>query len=993
MNKDFTVKFWESQTGRQYPFSEIRITLHAEYARSAIEWVSSRRLNSDYLALPNLPISFSDSGAELTPNQPGIYISREAYASGGDEVTLTFRFTEHLIDWFSVTAVFRDIFSGNGANEAFKYDEYLQWRQEFRLADPKFAMEADLYWGKVLSSCTSSESDKARNTFSDYGHLSAFVDAATIENCLRILGPGAKTDLLLAALWVKILNDVGDNHDAMAVLLNARPYPEFADLIAPISSRAPFNKGDAGLKSIASIYEELEEFQSDANEKLAAISDDDLRKLRALRFRYGFQFIDPLSMYGAGEINDWFCLSGECDVDLQITRVSSYVFEFRLRYDRIESSNSDALLLRLLDFIERYGKDGCSDFAVTETERRQLLIEWNDTAVDYPQDKCLHELFEEQARARPDAVAVVFEDQQLTYGELDRRSNQLAHHLQALGAGPEVVVGLCVERSLEMIVGLMGILKSGSAYLPLDPNYPADRLAFMLEDARAPILLVQHALLDTLPHHQARLVQLDADWEQIAAYPHTPPATNVRPDNLAYVIYTSGSTGKPKGVMIEQTAVINYIDFAKRTYQPKQRHKENNYPIALSSPISFDLSVTCLFTPLLSGSILSILGAQESTGSAVRFGLRKATPAEANTPDFHSEASFAECLILGGEAVSGALAKKLRAIGFTGRLFNEYGPTETTVGCTLYEIGDISEIDVPIGRPIQNLQLYVLDTRRELLPVGVAGEICIGGVGLARGYLGRPGLTAERFVPSPFGRGERLYRTGDLGRWRADGNLEFLGRIDHQVKIRGFRIEPGEIEARLGEHASVRQAVVVAREDQPGDKRLVAYLVGESDTPVDPGILRAHLKSRLPDYMVPSAFVWLAALPLTPNGKVDRKALPAPEGRPDIARYTAPRTPTEEILASLWQEVLGLDQVGIDDNFFDLGGHSLLAMRVVARMRDVFAVELPLRALFEAPVIAELATRIEAARRSGAGLSTPALVAGERGDELPLSYAQERLWV
>jgi amino acid adenylation domain-containing protein len=613
-----------------------------------------------------------------------------------------------------------------------------------------------------------------------------------------------------------------------------------------------------------------------------------------------------------------------------------------------------------------------------EAERHRLLEEWNDTAADYPRDKCLHELFGEQASRAPDAVAVIHEDERLTYAELDHRANRLAHHLRGLGVGPEVVVGLCVERSLEMVVGLLGVLKAGGAYLPLDPDYPAERLAYMVSDARVPVLVTQARLVDQLPRHEARVVRIDADWPEIAGHPATPPLNTTLPDNLAYVIYTSGSTGKPKGVMSAHRGMVNRIS-AQADIVP---FSEKDICCQKTS-IGFVDSIFEILGPLHYGLPLVVLGEVASRDPAALADVVSAkgitrlitVPSLARSlvelPDAKDRLSRLRTWTLSGETLDGDLARCLCGMTPDCALVNLYGSSEVAADATVYRLGRSGKSVIPIGRALKNLRIYVLDEQYSAVPIGVTGELYIGGAGLARGYFGRADLTADRFVPSPFGDGERLYRTGDLVRYLADGNLEFLGRIDHQVKIRGYRIELGEIEAALAEHEAIAQAVVVAREDAPGDKRLVAYVIGEAGMSKEVGALRGHLKQRLPEYMVPSWFVMLDALPLTPSGKIDRRALPAPEGRSGIGEYVAPRTPVEEALAAIWCEALKLDRAGIDDNFFELGGHSLIATRVMARVRDAFEIELPLRALFETPTVRELAQRIDDERRAGNGVVLP----------------------
>ncbi len=580
---------------------------------------------------------------------------------------------------------------------------------------------------------------------------------------------------------------------------------------------------------------------------------------------------------------------------------------------------------------------------LTEAERHQLLAAWNDTAADYLKDLCVHQLFESQVERTPDSVAVVFEDQSFTYRELNERANQLASHLSGLGVKPGVLVGICVERSLDMMVGLLGILKAGGAYVPLDPAYPKERLAFMLADSQATVLVTQQALLEIFADHQAQVVCLDADW------PAQSPITNyqlpITSNHLAYLIYTSGSTGKPKGVQIRHQAVVNFLHSMRR--QPGLT--QDDILLAVTT-LSFDIAGLELFLPLITGARV-VIASREAASDGVQLletltssgaTVMQATPVtwrlllEAGWQDGNRLKA-----LCGGEILPRDLAQKLLGQGV--ELWNMYGPTETTIWSTLHQIKEATG-PIPVGRPIANTTLYLLDQNRQLTPVGVPGELYVGGDGLAQGYLNRPELTAERFVPHPFSDkpGERLYRTGDLARYLPDGNVEILGRIDHQVKVRGFRIELGEIEAALAGHPAVKENVVVVREDAPGDKRLVAYLVPAPEQTPTARELRRYLREQLPDYMVPSAFVTLTALPLTPNGKVDRKALPAPEReRSAVSTGSAQAlTPTEALVAKVWQEALKVDQVSAYDNFFDLGGHSLLSVEVMTRLEKETGVKL-----------------------------------------------------
>jgi len=645
---------------------------------------------------------------------------------------------------------------------------------------------------------------------------------------------------------------------------------------------------------------------------------------------------------------------------------------------------------------------------LTDAERHQLLVEWNDTETEYPQDKCIHELFEAQVERTLDAVAVVFKDQQLTYRELNRRANQLAHHLQALDVGPDVPVAISMKRSLDMAVGVLGILKAGGVYIPLDPTYPQERLAFMLQDAQSPVLLTQHQLLDNLPEYKRHIVCLDTGWQTIEHMPQVTPPRVVTPDNLAYIIYTSGSTGRPKGVAMRHRPLTNLMHWQGHATALSQPARTLQF-----ASLSFDASCHEVFFTWSSGGTLVLISEDTQRDAVALLKVLNEASIERLFLPFAALQHLAQ-VVADQDAVVPA---KLREVMTAGEqlqitpqieslfneldgcaLHNQYGPTEGHV-VTAFTLGETPETWAalpPIGCPIANATIYILDQCLQPVPIGVPGELHIGGLVLARGYLGRPDLTAERFIPDPFSHepGAQLYKTGDLACYRPDGNIEFLGRIDHQVKVRGFRVELGEIEAVLGQHPAVQGTVVVAREDAPGDKRLVAYVIPDPDQVTGTSELRRFLQAKLPNYMVPSAFMMLEALPLTPSGKVNRRALPAPErGRPEMeGDLVAPSTPVEEMLAGIWAGILGLERVGVHDNFFELGGHSLLGTQVISRVRKAFQVELPLRKLFEMPTVAGLSERIEMARRSEQGLSAPPIVPVARDGELWLSFAQQRLW-
>ncbi|MFK5968540.1 MAG: amino acid adenylation domain-containing protein [Candidatus Marithrix sp.] len=740
----------------------------------------------------------------------------------------------------------------------------------------------------------------------------------------------------------------------------------------------------------------------------------------------------------------------------------------------------------------------------------QALPEWNNTKTDYPQNKCIHQLFEEQVEKTPDAIAVVFEDQLLTYRELNNESNKLAHYLINLEVKPETLVGICIERSLEMVIGLLGILKAGGAYVPLDPSYPQERLSFMLKDTQVKILLTQQHLIKTFPTQELKIICLDTDCEIVSKQIETNPNNNVKPENLAYVIYTSGSTGKPKGIQIIHSAVVNFLTTMR------QRPGLNEHDVLLAvTTMSFDISVLELYLPLIVGAKL-ILVSREIAGDGSQLletminsntTIMQATPATWHLLIAAGWDYKLNKILVGGEDLSKELANQL--LKESDSVWNMYGPTEATVWTTVCDVGAyhlrlVTTVKESIGHPIANIQIYILNKQMQQIPIGTKGELHIGGVGLARGYLNRPELTTEKFVPNPFSDeiNSRLYKTGDLARYLPDGNIEYLGRIDNQVKIRGFRIELGEIETKLHQHPDIRDAVVIAREDTPGEKKLVAYLVvyqlAKQRVPMhgscsveclvntgrDNKIQKVHtedisyggigisglkddcqlgqrfilslnlpsmqtnetlkiegnlvwlgnngyagiqfdassnddvklrnainnffeqqgilkvlensfidklapfLLNTLPDYMVPAHFIILDNLPLTLNGKVDRKALPVPDlTRPDL--YTA----VEDTLTKIWAEILGLERVGLHDNFLRLGGNSLLATKIISQINELFQLELPLYALFESPTIAELAEQVETPLHESVNLQIPPIESVANYTNIPLSFAQQQLWL
>jgi amino acid adenylation domain-containing protein len=610
----------------------------------------------------------------------------------------------------------------------------------------------------------------------------------------------------------------------------------------------------------------------------------------------------------------------------------------------------------------------------------------------------IHRMFEEQASRTPDAPAVAAVGRSLTYRQLNAAANRLARRLRTLGVGPEILVGLCTSRTADMVVALLAVLKAGGAYVPLDPHFPADRLAFMIADAKPSVVITEEPLRDALPADAAPILCIDSDRAAIDAESDSDIAGDPDRQNLAYVIYTSGSTGRPKGVQVPHSAISNLIASMHRIVGIKPE----DVFLAVTT-LSFDIAALELFLPLVAGARIELVE-RDIAADGQRLIDRlddpsitfcQATPATWRlllAAGWRGKASLT--MLCGGEAMPRALADQLIGKGKT--LWNVYGPTETTVWSSVWRV-EPGEGPISIGRPIAETQLHILDTRLRSAPVGVTGELYIGGTGLARGYRDRPGLTAGAFIPDPFSKapGARLYRTGDLARWRPDGALECLGRADSQVKIRGFRVELGEIEAALSAHPAVRDAAAAARTDTSGEMSLAAYLVprGGGMSAPTAADLRRWLQGRLPEYMVPSAFVVLDAMPMTPNGKVDRKALPDP-ARARLAEgmdFVPPRGPIEEALAEIWTELLGAVRIGAYDNFFERGGHSLMAMQVLGRISSLFEIDAPLKEFIEEPTLSHLARLVERALADRVGAVAPPIVPVDRSGRLPASFAQQRL--
>jgi amino acid adenylation domain-containing protein len=690
--------------------------------------------------------------------------------------------------------------------------------------------------------------------------------------------------------------------------------------------------------------------------------------------------------------------SARCDLSLILTEYPEGLqgyFEYRSDlFDPATIERMAGHWLTLLEAAVAHPGEQLTTLPIlTERERHQLLVEWNATQATYPRDTPLHQLIEEQVERTPNAIAVSFGDQRLTYRELNQQANRLAHYLREKGVGPDVLVGIFVERSLEMVVGLLGILKAGGAYVPIDPTYPAERIAVMLSDAQVPALVTQERLVSRLPEHTATIIRLDADANVLEQQSATNPTSLVEPHNLAYVIFTSGSTGRPKGVQIIHRAVVNFL--VSMSKQPGLTAEDKLLAV---TTLSFDIAGLEIYLPLIMGAQVVIVStATASDGPALaqiltreRVTVMQATPITWRILlGTEWQGSKQLRIFCGGEALPPDLAQQL--LPKVGALWNLYGPTETTIWSAAWEIKP-EESPISIGRPIANTEFYLLDPQLQLVPVGVPGELFIGGDGLACGYLHREALTNERFIKHPFSNdaSARIYRTGDLAYYQPDGTVVVIGRLDHQVKVRGFRIELGEIEAVLSEHPRVQQAVVVVREETPGDKRLVAYVVAHAEQQPTIDELHQQVQKRLPAYMVPSAFMIMETFPLTPNGKIDRRALPAPDtSRTEKeSTFVAPKTFLQQQLVTIWEDLLQVHPIGIRDNFFELGGQSLLAMRLINRIKQASGKELPLSTLFAGATIEQVAQVLlqEEQKETQGGTRTPLLPVQTGGSKHPFFF-------
>lgn len=898
---------------------------------------------------------------------------------------------------------------------AVQYADFAQWQRQTLANEAAYANQIE-FWRKQLAGglpVLELPGDMPRPALQSFKGSNVFFNIPTsLAEDLRLLGAHEACTFfmtLLAAFQVLLQRYSGADDMVIGTPVAARTPRELEPLIGNFLNMAALRCDLSGNPTF------IELLQRTRDTTLNAFSNSDLPfepMMKHLKFERDpsrnpiFQVVLQVLPTTAPKIGDLEISSFHFDLKFAQFDLSLHFYEdvggYRGRFeyctDLFHAETVERLSLNFVQLLHAIAGNPDQNIAalplLTDAERQRLLVDWNDTAAPYPtREVCLHQLVEEQAGRTPDRIAVVFEQQALTYRELNCRANRLARHLRTLGVGPDVLVGLFVERSLEMLVGIVSILKAGGAYVPMDPGYPKERLGYILEDSGAPIVLTQESLVGELPPFAGQSICLDADWTAIACESEEDLPAAVKPEHLAYVLFTSGSTGRPKGVALEHRSAVTFVQWAKQVFTPQELAA-----VLFTTSVCFDLSVFEMFVALSTGGRIIVarnalhlptlpekdeVTLINTVPSAIAELLRVgAVPASVKTVN------------LAGEALSDTLVEQIYATTNVDKVYNLYGPTETTTYSTYTLVP--RGWPVTIGRPIAGTQTYILDAHRNPVPIGVKGELYLAGGGLARGYYGRPELTMERFVPNPFSEeGEgRMYRTGDLCRWLPDGNIQYVGRTDHQVKLRGFRIELGEIESTLDQHPAVCQSVVLVREEEPGRKQLVAYVVPEPAAAA-PQIqeLRHYVKERLPDFMVPTAVVLLDAFPLTPNGKIDRKALPAPsyENLQTAQDFIRPHTETERGLAAIWTEVLKVEHVGIHDDFFDLGGHSLLAIMAVSRIRDVFEVDLPTRTLFGNPTIAELAKVLTAAK--GAGGHVPRIERRSQSGPCALSFAQERFWL
>ena len=874
------------------------------------------------------------------------------------------------------------------SNEPMQYADFAEWQNE--LLESQYAEAGRDYWRTQVDGTTPYVAMPFEKRPSE--NIDFEVESSEVRISPEVAGRvkeiaeqyGSSPAFVLMSCWATLLWRLfGQPAISIGAICDGRKYNELEQVVGLCSKCLPLHLHLEGNLRFAELLERVIKGMSDAYKWQEYFNYDNIGNsasdTEGTSFRsFCFEFLEEPQKYSTNEVSfsieKWHSSTERFKIKMFCVPHNDFL-RAEFFYDSNLFSKNDIGRLAgyfstvLESALEELEKPIGSLKILNEFERQRILCDFNDTKKSFPKDKCIHQTFESQVTRTPDAVAVVFEDEQLTYGELNHRADQLARCLKKCGVGPDVVVGILLDRSLETICGMLGVLKAGGAYLPLDPSLPQERIRFMLEDAQAKVLLTRQQLSDEFSGHVAHTVLIDSSWDNIALEEDENEKGAADVSNLVYVIYTSGSTGRPKGVAVEHRQLVNYVNSIVEILDLPAGSS-----FATVSTFAADLGNTAIFPALCNGGTLHIISEEravdpEAIADYVQrhsIDLLKIVPSHLKALLSASQPEHVlplKRLVLGGEGCEWSLVERIRELAPTCVILNHYGPTEATVGTTTYLVGQLPSNGlasglVPIGRPVSNAQVYVLDGQLQPVPIGAPGELYIGGDGVARGYLNRPELTRERFIPNLLSPepNARLYRTGDLARYSTDGDIEYLGRVDHQVKIHGFRIELGEIESVLSAHPEIKNSVVVASEDQTGNKRLVAYLVVQGGAPPTIGELRTSLKEKLPDYMIPSGFVFLDKLPLTPNGKLDRQALPKPDRlrSDDDGSFVPPGTAVEERLAGIWAGVLGIERVGIRDNFFELGGDSILSIQIIARANQV-GLQLTPKLLFQNQTVAELA--------------------------------------
>ncbi len=968
------------QAGMKVPFQVILDSSVAEWAVSGTD--SAATVEASLAEQAGLPFNL----------EQGPVVRALLRTAGDNQHILILTLPALCADRASLSALVKELFgiyndpSGERGDEPLRYVQFAQWQSELlQENDDETAVEGRKFWAERAESGEQKIELPDETASENAGKLdvvAALIDSAMLE---QIQATGASSDVLLAA-WQALLSRLtGRARLAVGVTLAGREYEELAGAIGPIAKMVPIHARFEGNPSFADAVELAKAAVEEAAgcqeylDPAIAFTED-----AAIGFSYS-ALEEPFEVAGlrVTVLRDESVGAG-CKLSLNcVESMGGLELRFQFserRYRRSSVQELSKQFMTLLAAAVSNSKQPVARLALLDDAQiERYLYVWNRTEAPYPQQP-MHTLIEEQARRTPDRLAVRFGDRTLSYAELNGQANQLAHHLRGLGVGPNSLVGLAVGRSERMIVAVLAIHKAGGAYVPLAGDYPQARLAKQLEGAV--LLLTEEELKAHMPDRFGEaaagpVICLDSDAANWADAPETDPAASSGPDDLAYVIYTSGSTGVPKGVGVRHRNLVNY------SWAIVEKLKLSDVPDGLQfatvSTLLADLGNTCIYPALVSGGGLHVIPYDVATDSTAMAEYQTKYPVDVlkivpshlaallQSPD-RAKLLPRKYLITGGEALTRSLVAEIEACGAGCKLINHYGPTETTVGSLTQPLSDLEagqgpKLTIPIGKPIANTQVYVLDALLQVVPEGVTGELYIAGAGVSAGYIGQPKLTAERFLPNPFIEGSTMYRTGDLVRYVAgtDGAVEFLGRADDQVKVRGFRIELGEIEAALAKQPGVKQVVVMAREDGAGDKQLVGYIVASAGEEVTGQSLREQLRPLLPEYMIPSAVIVLEKLPLTPNGKIDRKALPDANAESFQRPYVEPSTPTERAIAEIWQEVLRRQNVSADANFFELGGHSLSATQVVSRIRQQCSVGIALRVLFESPVMSDLARAVDAA--------------------------------